>query len=245
MGQKTHPIGFRLGVNRTWSSKWYVEKTPVISNYTNLLHEDIQLRKFIKNYFLKKNFIIDEPIINRKHKRIQILIKLYDLSIKSSTPINVLLKKNFFRVNILNSLNITNLIHILTKATGCKVNIKLGFVKTKKKIPFSNALILARYLSKKMKSRKFNIRRQLKMIMTLVKRESSYISGIAIKISGRIKGRARAKSMFIKEGKIALQTLSTNIDYGTDHVITKFGVVGIKVWISLINKDKVEYKFKE
>ena len=80
--------------------------------------------------------------------------------------------------------------------------------------------------------------------MNLAKKKTSHINGIAIKISGRIKGRARAKSMFIKEGKIALQSLNTKIDYGNSKVITKFGVVGIKVWIAIKNKKYKNLEFK-
>lgn len=244
MGQKTHPIGFRLGVNRTWSSTWYVNNTPRISNYANLLHEDLQLRKYIKNYFLKNNFIIDEPIINRKLKKIQILINIYDISLKSSTSLNNLLKKNFFRINLMKKINLEKLIKTISLVTNCKVSIKFGILKTVKKIPLSNAIILAQFLSKKMKARKFNVRKQLKIIMNLAKKKTSNINGIAIKISGRIKGRARAKSMFIKEGKIALQSLNTKIDYGNSKVITKFGVVGIKVWIAIKNKKYKNLEFK-
>ena len=244
MGQKTHPIGFRLGVNRTWSSTWYVNNNPTISNYANLFHEDLELRKYIKNFFFKKNFIIDEPVINRKFNKIQILINLYDLSVKSPTPINNLLKKNFFRINLINKINLDKLIKTITRVTNCEVSFKLGFIKTVKKIPLSNAVILAQYLSKKMKARKFNIRKQLKILMNLTKKKSSNINGIAIKISGRIKGKARAKSMFIKEGKIALQSLNTKIDYGVSKVITKFGVVGIKVWIAIKNKKYKLNRFK-
>ena len=239
MGQKTHPIGFRLGVNRTWSSIWY-SSSLTKNNYANLLHEDLELRKYIKNYFLKKNFIIDEPTINRKADKIQILINIYDTSIKSSLPINSLLKKSFFRVNLMKKIDLDKLIKIISKVTSSKVLIKLGFVKTIKKVPLSNALILAKYLSDKMKSRKFNIRKNLKILMLLSKKKNSNLNGIAIKISGRIKGRARAKSMFIKEGKIALQSLNTKIDFGTSKVITKFGVVGIKVWVAIkYNKFKI------
>jgi len=231
MGQKTHPVGFRIGINRMWSSTWYVDNTPAISNYANLLHEDLQLRKLIKNYFLKKNFLIDEPIINRKSKKIQIIIKLYDLKKKQS--IKYILKSKYLRQVLKKKLNLKKLVSIISRATSCDVSIKLGFVNTNKKIPISNALILAQYLSKKMKSRKFNLRKQLKIIKNIAKKKTSSIRGIAIKISGRIRGKARANSMVMKEGKIALQSLNTKIDYGTSKAITKFGVVGIKVWVAM------------
>jgi small subunit ribosomal protein S3 len=244
MGQKTHPIGFRLGVNRTWSSSWYIENANSKYNYASVLHQDIQLRKYIKNYFLKKNFIIDEPTINRKHGKIQILVNLFDISLKSSNIINNLLKKRLFKINLIKKLEIENLIKTVNKVTSCQVSLKLGFVKTIKKYPISNARILAEFLSKKMKARKFNVRKSLKIITNLIKRKNSLVNGIAIKISGRIRGKARAKSMFIKEGKIALQSLNTKIDYSLAKVITKFGVVGIKVWIAIKPRVTKNYIFK-
>jgi small subunit ribosomal protein S3 len=242
MGQKTHPIGFRIGVNRKWSSTWYAKSTSSISNYANLLHEDLQLRKFIKKFFINKNFLIDEPIINRKLKKIQIIINLYNLSKTKSFKATI--KNKFARLKLKKKLKLKSLVSIISRVTSCQVSIKLGFVKKNKKVPLSNAHILALYLSKKMKSRKFNLRRQLKMIMNLAKRQTSSIRGIAIKISGRIRGKARAKSMITKQGKIALQSLNTKIDFGTSKVITKFGVVGIKVWVAIKNQNKNNINYR-
>lgn len=204
MGQKVHPYGLRLGINKTWKSKWYVDP----KDYANTLHEDLQIRAAVLNSNEGKSADISDVEIIRQPQRVTIMVH-------TARPGVIIGSKGA---------NIEKLGKELQKYTSKKISIKIKEIKK----PEIDAQIIALNVAKQLKGRAA-FRRVLKMTMQNAMRAGA--QGIKIKISGRLGGAEMARTQLVKEGRTPLHTLRADIDYGFSRAETTYGAIGVKVWV--------------
>ena len=204
MGQKVNPYGFRLGINKTWKSRWYVDP----KDYAKTLHEDLELRKTFMNYPETKGADIGDVEIIRQPQMITMIVH-------TARPGVIIGSKGA---------TIEKISGRLQKMTDKKIQIKIREIKR----PEANAQVIALNIAKQLKGRAA-FRRVLKM--TVQNAMKTGVQGIKIKISGRLGGAEMARTLEVKEGRVPLHTLRADIDYGFAESNTTFGVIGVKVWI--------------
>ncbi len=204
MGQKVNPYGLRLGINKSWKSKWFVDPR----DYADSLHEDLALRKALLDSPEAKGAEIGDIEIIRQPQRITMMIYTARPGVIIGTK----------------GANIEKINQQLQKLTDKKILVKIKEVKK----PEADAQIIALNVARQLKSR-VAFRRALKM--TAANAMKAGVKGIKIKISGRLGGAEMARTQEVKEGRIPLHTLRADIDYGFAEANTTFGVIGIKVWI--------------
>ena len=204
MGQKVNPIGLRLGVNKTWKSKWYVDPR----EYAETLHEDLKLRKALVECPEVQGAEISDVEIIRKPQRITIVIT-------TSRPGIIIGSKGA---------NVEKLGARLQKLSNKKVQIKIKEIKK----PEADAQLIAMNVAKQLVSCG-SFRRAMKTAVS--KAIQSGAQGVKIRLSGRIGGAEIARSEWMKEGRVPLHTLRSDIDYGFTTANTTFGVIGVKVWV--------------
>jgi small subunit ribosomal protein S3 len=204
MGQKVNPIGLRLGINKTWKSKWYVDHR----EYADTLHEDLLIRKTLLNCPETKGADISDIEIIRHPQRITVVIK-------TSRPGIIIGSKGS---------NIEKIGIRLQTIAGKKIQIKIKEIKN----PESDAQIVALNIARQLKSRS-SFRRTLKMAVNNSMKTG--IQGIKVKVSGRLGGAEMSRTEQYKAGRVPLHTLRANIDYGFAEADTTFGLIGVKVWI--------------
>tara|TARA_B100001142_G_scaffold168015_3_gene167800 strand:- start:132 stop:776 length:645 start_codon:yes stop_codon:yes gene_type:complete len=201
MGQKTNPIGLRLGVNRTWDSIWYDEK-----HFAEKLHEDI----IIRNYIGKK---LKDASINKVH--IERTAKNITITIFTSRP-GIVIGKGGSEVEKLKK--------ELSKLIGYETNVNVSEIKR----PALSACLVGQNIAQQLE-KKINYRRSVKK--SIQSTMSMGAEGIKIKVGGRLNGIDIARSETFKEGRIPLHTLRSNIDYAHVEALTSFGIIGVKVWV--------------
>ncbi len=204
MGQKVNPIGLRIGINKTWKSKWYVDPR----EYADTLHEDLVIRKTLLNCPETKGADISDIEIIRHPQRITVVIQ-------TSRPGIIIGAKGS---------NIEKIGNRLQTIAGKKIQIKIKEIKQ----PESDAQIIALNIARQLKSRSA-FRRTLKMAVNNAMKTG--IQGIKVKISGRLGGAEMSRMEQYKAGRVPLHTLRANIDYGFAEADTTFGVIGVKVWV--------------
>ena len=204
MGQKVNPIGFRLGVNKTWSSKWYVDP----KEYAETLHEDLQLRKALMKCPEVQGAEISSIEISRKPQRVTVLIS-------TSRPGVIIGAKGA---------NIEKICEQLQKCSTKKVQVKIKSLEHAEK----DAQLIAQSVAKQIVGR-IAYKRAMKNAVT--KATAAGVQGIKIRVSGRLGGAEISRSEWVKEGRIPLHTLRSDIDYGFAVANTTFGAIGVKVWI--------------
>lgn len=201
MGQKSNPIGLRLGVIRSWDANWFDEK-----NQAEKLSEDLKVRNYIRNR--KKKAGIARIIVERTAKQLRI-------TINTSRP-GVIIGRS--------GKDITQLEEELKKLTNKDVKILISEVKR----PELDALLVADNIAQQLEGR-ISFRRAMKQAVSSSRRMGA--EGIRIMCSGRLGGAEMARTEQYKEGRIPLHTLRADIDYGTATAKTIYGTIGIKVWI--------------
>lgn len=204
MGQKVNPYGLRLGVNKTWRSKWYVDPR----EYANTLHEDLKLRKELMNAPEARTADIAEIEVIRHPQRVTLVIH-------TSRPGVIIGTKGA---------NIEKIGNRLQKVAGKKIQIKIKEIKR----PELNAQIVALNIARQLKSRG-SFRRTLKMAINNAMKAG--VQGIRIRIAGRLGGAEMSRTEQQKSGRVPLHTLRANIDYGFAESFTTFGAIGVKVWM--------------
>ena len=204
MGQKVNPVGLRLGVNKTWKSKWYVDPR----EYADTLHEDLALRKAIKACPEAKGAEISDVEIIRHPQRITIVIN-------TARPGVIIGAKGA---------NIERIGAQLQKVAKKKIKIKIKEIKK----PETNAQLIAENVARQLVMRG-SFRRSLKMAVNNAIKAGA--QGVKVKIAGRLGGAEMARTEWHKEGRIPLHTLRSDIDYGFAEAVTTFGVIGVKVWV--------------
>lgn len=201
MGQKVHPIGFRLGITRTWDSRWYSKK-----DYSKLLHEDIKLREFLKEKLYSAG--IAKIDIERAASKVKI-------NVHTARPGIVIGKKGA---------GVEQLKADVQKLSSNEV--LLNIIEVKK--PEANATLIAENVASQLEKR-VAFRRAMKKCMTSAFKQG--IKGIKIRVSGRLGGAEIARTEWYSEDSVPLHTLRANIDYGTAIARTTYGVIGIKTWV--------------
>ncbi len=204
MGQKVNPYGLRLGINKGWKSKWYVDPR----EYANTLHEDLKLRRILEGLPETRNAEIADVEIIRHPQRITLMIQ-------TSRPGVIIGTKGS---------NIEKIGSALQKAAGKKIQIKIKEVKR----PETNAQIVALNVARQLRTRS-SFRRTLKMAIGGAVKAG--VPGIKIRIGGRLGGAEMSRVETQKSGRIPLHTLRADIDYGFAEARTTFGTIGVKVWI--------------
>ena len=202
MGQKVHPIGFRLGINRSWDSLWFAKK----GDYGKYLIEDYKIRQFIKKNI--KNAGVSEVVIERSSKKCVV-------SIHTSRPGFVIGKKGSDIEKIKNK---------ISKITKDEVSVNIKEIKK----PELNAYLVSENIAQQLEKR-VAYRRAMKRAMQGTMRLGA--KGIKVCVSGRLAGNDIARSEWLREGSIPLHTLRANLDYAEAEALTTYGVIGVKVWI--------------
>ena len=206
MGQKTHPLGFRLGITQQHRAAWYSN----YSQYASLLEEDDQIRTYLEK--LAKTASISNIIINRNGLGNQI-----QLNIETGRP-GALVGEN--------GLGIENLLKNLKKFLPDNRQITINIIEVEK--VSLNASLVADLVVKQLEER-VAFRRAMREALQAAQEEN--VSGIKIQVSGRLNGAEIARSEWTREGRVPLQTLRADIDYTAKEANTIYGVLGIKVWL--------------
>jgi small subunit ribosomal protein S3 len=201
MGQKVHPIGFRIGITRTWDSRWFSKR-----DYAKLLHEDIKLREFLKEKLHGAG--ISRIEIERPASTVKI-------NVHTARPGIVIGKKGA---------GVEQLKAEVQALSSSKVD--LNIIEVKK--PEANATLIAENVASQLEKR-VAFRRAMKKCMTAAFKQG--IKGIKIRVSGRLGGAEIARTEWYKEDAVPLHTLRANIDYGTAEARTTYGVIGVKAWV--------------
>ena len=206
MGQKTHPLGFRLGITQEHKSVWYAN----LNRYANILEEDDKIRTYI-NTIAKANSISNVKICrNGLNDQIQ-------LNIETGKPGILVGDLGTGLKNLL-----TNIKKILP--TNRQVTINVFEVE---KVDL-DATLLADLVAEQLEKR-IAFRRAIREALQRAQKQN--VNGIKIQVSGRLNGAEIARSEWIREGRVPLQTLRADIDYATKEANTIYGVLGIKVWL--------------
>lgn len=201
MGQKTHPIGFRLGVIKTWSSKWYGEK-----NYAKWLHEDIKLKKFIKDKLKHAGVSVIE--IERAANKCKI-------NISTARPGIVIGKRGA---------GVEQLKADIQKLTTSEIYVNIVEVRKAE----TNAQLVAENIATQLERRIAFRRAMKKAVQTCMKFGGK---GIRVRSAGRLGGAEMSRAEWYREGRVPLHTLRADIDYGFTEAKTTYGIIGVKCWI--------------
>lgn len=202
MGQKVHPKGFRIGIIKSWDSNWYADR-----DYTELLHEDYKIRKYIKERFYAAG--ISKVEIQRTGNRMRV-------TIHTAKP-GIIIGRGGTEVEQLKA--------DLIKLSGKSVSVNIQEIKK----PEVDAQIVAETVAQQLEKR-VSFRRAMKQTVGRTMRAGG--DGIKIAISGRLGGAEIARTEWYSEGKVPLHTLRADIDYGFAEANTTYGKIGVKVWIN-------------
>jgi len=201
LGQKVHPIGLRLGINKTWQSRWYAEK-----KYADFLHEDLKIKKFVKRSFyhagisrIEVERAAEKTTINIYTARPGILIG------RKGSEVDQLKKK-------------------LQQLTDRDVHVNIFEVRKAE----LDAQLVAENIALQLE-RRVAFRRAMKRTVTTAMRFGA--EGIRVACAGRLGGAEMARTEWYREGRVPLHTLRADIDYGFSEARTTYGAIGVKVWI--------------
>ena len=201
MGQKTHPFGFRLGIIKTWRSRWYSEK-----EYAPQLQEDLRIRGFVKGRLNHAG--VSSIEIERRSNRVNVLIS-------TARPGIVIGKKGA---------EIENLKKEIQKLTPKEVSINIIEIRR----PETDGQLTAENVAMQLERRVAFRRAMKKTVLSSMKLGAK---GIKIQVSGRLGGAEMSRTEWYREGRVPLHTLRADIDYGFAEARTTYGIIGVKVWI--------------
>jgi small subunit ribosomal protein S3 len=201
MGHKVNPIGLRLGINRTWDSRWYAD-----TNFGDLLHEDLRIRNFLRKRL--KQAGVSKIIIERPAKKARV-------TIHTARPGVVIGKKGA---------DIEKLRGELQAITGSEVSLNILEIRK----PELDALLVAENICQQLE-RRVAFRRAMKRAVQSAMRLGA--EGIRINCAGRLGGAEIARTEWYREGRVPLHTLRADVDYGEATAHTTYGTCGVKVWI--------------
>lgn len=201
MGQKTHPIGYRLGVNRTWNSRWYAEK-----DFAKLLHQDVKIRKMVKEKLYHAG--IAKVEIERSGDQTRVIIH-------TARP-GIIIGRKGAEVDKLKA--------SLEKEYGNQVYITVKEIKK----PELDAQLVSENIAAQLEKR-VAFRRAMKRSIAAALRLGA--QGIRVCVAGRLGGNEIARTEWYREGRVPLHTLRADIDYGFAEAHTTMGQIGVKTWI--------------
>ena len=206
MGQKTNPLGFRLGITQEHKSTWYSN----LNRYAEILKEDDKIRTYIKK--ISQVNSIANVIINRN-------------SINDQIKLNIQTGKPGILIGDLGS-NLETLLNNLKKLLPENRQLTIDISEVER--VDLNASLLANLVAEQLEKR-VAFRRAIREALQRAQKQN--VNGIKIQVSGRLNGAEIARSEWIREGRVPLQTLRADIDYATQEANTIYGVLGIKVWL--------------
>ena len=201
MGQKVNPIGLRVGINRTWDSRWYAGR-----DYAEKLVEDLRLREYVQERL--KAAGISRVIIERAAKNTRV-------NVHTARPGVIIGKKGA---------DIEKLRQDLSRRAGGEVSLNIIEIRR----PEIDAKLAAEGVAQQLE-RRVSFRRAMKRAVQNALRFGA--EGIRINVSGRLGGADIARTEWYREGRVPLHTLRADVDYGTAEALTTFGIIGVKVWI--------------
>ncbi len=202
MGRKVHPLGFRLGVNKTWSGRWYAEG----EQYTNRLHMDFEIREMVRNHAPRAG--VSKIEIERFPGKIKIFVH-------TAKPGILIGRKGE---------TVKRLRRELEQLVGTKIDLDIKEIKS----PDLDAFLIASNVANQLE-RRISYRRAMKRAIQQSMRQGA--QGIKIKVSGRLTGAEMARTVWLREGRVPLQTLRADIDYAQVDAVTTYGTIGVKVWV--------------
>lgn len=216
MGQKVCPIGLRIGITRSWDSKWFAEK----AKYTELFHEDLKIKKLIKKAYFQAGISRIE-LERAASERVRVIIH-------AARPGMIIGRKGQ---------EIESLRRQLSKLTSKEVYLDIREIKR----PEVDAQLVAENVALQL-TRRVAFRRAMKRAISSAQRLN--VLGIKVMVSGRLGGSEIARTEWYREGRVPLTTLRADLDYGFAEAKTTYGIIGVKVWIfkgEIIEK-KVKHK---
>ncbi len=202
MGRKVHPIGFRLKINKTWDGRWYAEG----QEYVDQLHQDIELRKMIREETERAG--VSRIEIERFPGKVKIIVH-------TAKPGILIGRKGE---------NVKKLRSSLEGLVGKKIDLDIKEIKA----PDIDALLVAKNIANQLE-RRISYQRAMKRSIQQAMRQGA--EGIRIEVAGRLSGAEMARSIHMREGQVPRQTLRADIDFAKAEALTSYGRIGIKVWI--------------
>jgi small subunit ribosomal protein S3 len=202
MGRKVHPIGFRLGINQPWLGRWYAEG----SEYTTQLHQDFKIRDLVQNEAGKAGVSTIE--VERFPGKVKVVVH-------TAKPGILIGRKGE---------SVKKIRQNLEALTGKKIDLEIKEIKN----PDTDALLVAQNIAGQLE-RRVSYRRAMKRALQQAMRQGAL--GIKVAVAGRLSGAEMARSAWLREGRVPLQTLRANIDFQRAEARTTYGKIGIKVWV--------------
>ena len=202
MGQKVHPIGFRLGVNKTWTANWFAKK-----DYTDFVHEDIGIRKYILKTLSHAG--ISRIDVERSASRLRV-------NIHTARP-GIIIGKRGLEVDRLKE-------ELQKIIPGRQINLNIKEIRRAE----TDASLIAQNIALQLEKR-ISFRRAMKKSVVSALRFGA--QGLKVRCAGRLAGAEIARSEWYREGRVPLHTLRADIDYGTAEANTTYGIIGIKCWV--------------
>jgi small subunit ribosomal protein S3 len=202
MGRKVHPIGFRLNINQPWMGRWYAEG----AEYTNQLHQDIEIRKMIHAEAGKAG--VSKVEVERFPGKVKVVVH-------TAKPGILIGRKGDTVKKIRQSLE---------ALTGKKIDLEIKEIKA----PDCDAYLVSLNIGGQIE-RRVSYRRAMKRAIQQAMRQGA--QGIKIEVAGRLSGAEMARTVILREGRVPLQTLRADMDFARTQARTTYGIIGIKVWI--------------
>ncbi len=202
MGRKVHPIGFRLGINQPWMGRWYAEGT----EYTDQLHQDFAIRNMIHKDAEKAG--VSQVEVERYPGKVKVVVH-------TAKP-GILIGRKGETVKVIRQ--------NLEALTGKKIDLEIKEIKT----PDTDAWLIATNIAGQIQ-RRVSYRRAMKRAIQQAQRQGA--QGIRIQVAGRLSGAEMARTVWLREGRVPLQTLRADMDFARTSALTTYGQIGIKVWV--------------
>ena len=202
MGQKVNPIGFRLGLTKNWTSKWFADHR----NYANLLEQDVKLQRYIKKNL--KHAGISRVEVERAAQKIRV-------TIFASRPGIIIGRKGEAADQLKGDLQ-----------KLCKTDVTVNIKEVKR--PEIDAQLIAENIATQLE-RRIAFRRAIKRALASAMRLN--IQGCKIMVAGRLNGAEMSRTEWVREGRVPLHTLRAEIEYGTSEALTTYGLIGVKAWV--------------
>ncbi len=202
MGRKVHPIGFRLGINQPWLGRWYAEGR----EYTDQLHQDFAIRKLIQTEAEKAG--VSRIEVERFPGKVKVVVH-------TAKPGILIGRKGD---------SVKKMRQSLEALTGKKIDLEIKEIKT----PDTDAYLVAMNIAGQVE-RRVSYRRAMKRALQQAIRQGAL--GIKVEVAGRLSGAEMARSVWLREGRVPLQTLRADIDFARAEALTTYGRIGVKVWI--------------
>jgi small subunit ribosomal protein S3 len=202
MGRKVHPIGFRLGINKTWEGRWYAEG----KDYVNQLHQDFALRELVRNEAPRAG--VSRVDIERFPGKVKVIVH-------TAKPGVLIGRKGE---------NVKKMRTSLEEMVGKKIDLEIKEIKS----PDLDAYLVAKNIAEQIE-RRISYQRAMKRAMQQAIRQGA--EGVRVEVGGRLSGAEMARAVNMREGRVPRQTLRADIDYYQTEALTTYGQIGVKVWI--------------